>query len=128
MPKRLKRGATREAHDRYARRHSGAGERLDSEHFRFAPRTCGPPCGRLEVRKTERTGQPAALIRIGEEVPMPDMKRREFIALLGGGGLLLAVKVRRARGQQPAMPVVGLLSGRSPNDSGANVVAFQRGL
>ena len=23
---------------------------------------------------------------------MPDMKRREFIALLGGGGLLLAVK------------------------------------
>ena len=42
---------------------------------------------------------------------MPDMKRREFIALLGGGGLLLAVKVRRARGQQPAMPVIGLLSG-----------------
>src|SRR5262245_52966591 len=40
---------------------------------------------------------------------MPDMKRREFIALLGGGGLLLAVKVRRARGQQPAMPVVGFL-------------------
>jgi hypothetical protein len=33
---------------------------------------------------------------------MPDMKRREFIALLGGGGLLLAVKVKRARGQQPA--------------------------
>jgi hypothetical protein len=38
---------------------------------------------------------------------MPDMKRREFIALLGGGGLLLAAKVKRARGQQPAMPVVG---------------------
>jgi len=38
---------------------------------------------------------------------MPDMKRREFIALLGGGGLLLAVKVKRARGQQPAMPVIG---------------------
>ena len=30
---------------------------------------------------------------------MLDMKRREFIALLGGGGLLLAAKVRRARGQ-----------------------------
>ena len=39
---------------------------------------------------------------------MLDSKRREFIALLGGGGLLLAVKVRRARGQQPAMPVIGL--------------------
>jgi hypothetical protein len=36
---------------------------------------------------------------------MPDMKRREFIALLGGGGLLLAAKVKRARGQRPAMPV-----------------------
>jgi hypothetical protein len=29
---------------------------------------------------------------------MPDMKRREFIALLSGGGLLLAAKVKRARG------------------------------
>jgi hypothetical protein len=42
---------------------------------------------------------------------MLDSKRREFITLLGGGGLLLVAKVRRARGQQPAMPVVGLLSG-----------------
>jgi hypothetical protein len=28
---------------------------------------------------------------------MLDMKRREFIALVGGGGLLLAAKARRAR-------------------------------
>ena len=40
---------------------------------------------------------------------MLNMKRREFIALVGGGGLLLAVKVKRARGQQPAMPVIGFL-------------------
>jgi putative ABC transport system substrate-binding protein len=59
---------------------------------------------------------------------MSDMTRREFIALIGAAGLLLAVKVRRARAQQPAMPVVGLLSGRSPKDSAANVTAFQRGL
>jgi hypothetical protein len=36
-------------------------------------------------------------------------KRREVIALLGAGGLLLAVKVRRARAQQRAMPVIGFL-------------------
>jgi hypothetical protein len=29
---------------------------------------------------------------------MPDTTRREFVALIGGGGLLLTVKVRRARG------------------------------
>jgi hypothetical protein len=40
---------------------------------------------------------------------MLDMKRREFIALVGAGGLLVAVKVKRALGQQPAMPVVGFL-------------------
>jgi hypothetical protein len=45
---------------------------------------------------------------------MLDMKRRELIALLGGGGLLLAAKVKRARGQQPAMPVVGFLHSGSP--------------
>jgi putative tryptophan/tyrosine transport system substrate-binding protein len=41
------------------------------------------------------------------------MERREFIGLVGGGGLLLATKVMRARAQQPAMPVIGFLSGSS---------------
>jgi putative tryptophan/tyrosine transport system substrate-binding protein len=42
---------------------------------------------------------------------MLDIRRREFIALVGGGGLLLAAKVRRARAQQPASTVrrIGLL-------------------
>jgi len=35
-----------------------------------------------------------------------DMKRRDFIALGGSAAFLLAAKVRRARAQQPAMPVI----------------------
>ena len=41
---------------------------------------------------------------------MSHMERREFIALVGGGALLLTGKVRRARGQQPAkIPRIGIL-------------------
>ena len=41
---------------------------------------------------------------------MLDLKRREFIGLVGGGGLLLAAKVKRAWGQQPAkVPRIGIL-------------------
>jgi putative ABC transport system substrate-binding protein len=59
---------------------------------------------------------------------MLDTKRREFIALLGAGGLLLVVKVRRARAQQQAMPVIGFL--RSAPFAGAEhlVAAFRQGL
>ena len=59
---------------------------------------------------------------------MLDSKRREFIALIGGGGLLLAVKVKRARGQLPAMPVIGFLIGSSPDWSTYNVRGFHKGL
>ena len=45
---------------------------------------------------------------------MSDMRRREFTALVGGVGLLLAAKVRRARAQQAAIPVVGFLSSGQP--------------
>jgi putative tryptophan/tyrosine transport system substrate-binding protein len=41
---------------------------------------------------------------------MPDVKRREFIALVGGGSLLLAAKIRRALGQQSAkIPRIGII-------------------
>jgi putative tryptophan/tyrosine transport system substrate-binding protein len=41
---------------------------------------------------------------------MLDIDRREFIALIGGGGLLLTVKVKRAWGQLPAkIPRIGIL-------------------
>jgi putative ABC transport system substrate-binding protein len=59
---------------------------------------------------------------------MSDITRREFAALVGSVGLLLAVKVRRARGQQPVMPVVGLLSPLAPGSSEQVLHAFRRGL
>jgi ABC-type uncharacterized transport system substrate-binding protein len=56
---------------------------------------------------------------------MPHMKRREFIALLGGGGLLLVAKVRRARGQQPAkLPTIGFLGSSTLSATSQWTAAF----
>ena len=52
------------------------------------------------------------------------MRRRDFTAQLGAA---IAWPVA-ARGQQPAMPVIGFLSGRSPAESEYLVGAFRTGL
>ena len=59
---------------------------------------------------------------------MLDMKRRDFIALGGSAAFLLAAKVRRARGQQPTMPVIGYLGGLSRDTFAPRLAAFHKGL
>lgn len=53
------------------------------------------------------------------------MRRRDFISLLAGAAAVWPIA---SRAQQPAMPVIGYLSGRSPEDTVGELAAFQKGL
>jgi putative ABC transport system substrate-binding protein len=53
------------------------------------------------------------------------MRRREFIALVGGAA---AWPLAAGAQQQPAPPVIGYLSLRNPTDAASNVTAFRQGL
>jgi putative tryptophan/tyrosine transport system substrate-binding protein len=53
------------------------------------------------------------------------MRWRDFVTMLGSA---VAAWPLAARAQQSAMPIVGFLNSRSPQDSGAQVASFRQGL
>src|SRR5215510_16108366 len=53
------------------------------------------------------------------------IRRREFLATLGGAAVAWPLA---ARAQQPKVPVIGFLERKSARDSGQMLAAFHRGL
>jgi putative tryptophan/tyrosine transport system substrate-binding protein len=60
--------------------------------------------------------------------PMSDMRRREFMTLFGGAAAASSMRSLRARAQQPAMPVIGLINAGVPEPAAYHMTAFRHGL
>src|SRR5262249_43055855 len=79
--------------------------------FRSARKTRRPRCARLRVWHADSEGG-------------SNMRRREFITLLGGGAAAWPVA---ARGQRVGIPVLGVLSSPSPGDAGLVMPGLHHG-
>jgi ABC-type uncharacterized transport system substrate-binding protein len=60
-----------------------------------------------------------------QQMQFGQLKRREFVAILGGA---MAAWPCAVRAQQSGMPVLGFLSGRSSGEAASAVSAFHQGL
>jgi putative tryptophan/tyrosine transport system substrate-binding protein len=56
------------------------------------------------------------------------MRRREFVAVVGSAAISPILQPFAARAQQPAMPVVGVLCGGTPESDAFRLNAFRQGL
>jgi putative ABC transport system substrate-binding protein len=56
------------------------------------------------------------------------MRRRDFIALSGGAAAAALLHPSATHAQQPALPVVGLINGGSPDTAARSAAAFRQGL
>jgi putative tryptophan/tyrosine transport system substrate-binding protein len=80
-------------------------------------RICRPVCGRLTMRQTDRGGQPVF-----------DMRRRDFISLLGGAVVAWPLAARAQQAER--MRRIGVLSNPGPDDAEMQTrsAAFVQGL